>query len=134
MTCRAMWAKHSSAMTIRTLPIVAVALLALSACNNSPKTQEVTSVADDPNAEALRNAPKVELPPMVTADVTSTNAGSPTSAGTINISPPMNADTTSPFQTVELAKTGDADKRMLIVEYTLEARQEKASGIVRDLT
>ena len=42
--------------------------------------------------------------------------------------------TLRPFQTVELAKTGDADKRMLIVEYTLEARQEKASGIVRDLT
>ncbi|MCX7135700.1 MAG: DUF5309 domain-containing protein [Proteobacteria bacterium] len=38
-----------------------------------------------------------------------------------------------PFQTVELAKTGDAEKRELIVEYTLEARQEKASGVVSDL-
>lgn len=39
-----------------------------------------------------------------------------------------------PFNTVELAKTGDAEKRELIVEYTLEASQEKSSGAVRDLT
>ncbi len=38
-----------------------------------------------------------------------------------------------PFQTVDLAKTGDADKKEIIVEYSLEARQEKSSGAVRDL-
>ena len=37
------------------------------------------------------------------------------------------------FATVDLAKTGDADKKLLTVEYTLEARQEKASGVIRDL-
>jgi hypothetical protein len=38
-----------------------------------------------------------------------------------------------PFQTVELAKTGDADKREIIVEYTLEARAPKANGAVYDI-
>lgn len=38
------------------------------------------------------------------------------------------------FQPVNLAKTGDADKKQIIVEYTLEARQEKSSGVVRDLS
>lgn len=38
-----------------------------------------------------------------------------------------------PFQTVELAKTGDADKREIIVEYTLECRTPKANGIVADI-
>lgn len=38
------------------------------------------------------------------------------------------------FQTVDLAKTGDADKKEIVVEYTLEARQEKSSGVVRDLS
>lgn len=38
------------------------------------------------------------------------------------------------FETIELAKTGDADKRMLIVEYGLESNQEAASGAIRDLT
>lgn len=38
------------------------------------------------------------------------------------------------FDTVDLAKTGDADKKLITVEYTLEARQEKSSGIIRDLT
>lgn len=37
-----------------------------------------------------------------------------------------------PFSTVELAKTGDADQREIIVEYTLEARSPKASGAVVD--
>lgn len=37
------------------------------------------------------------------------------------------------FTTVELAKTGDADQRELIVEYALEARQPKASGAVVDI-
>jgi len=38
-----------------------------------------------------------------------------------------------PFQTFELAKTGDADRRQVLVEYALEARQEKSSGAIRDL-
>lgn len=38
------------------------------------------------------------------------------------------------FQTVELAKTGDAEKRMLIVEYGLQSNQEAASGAIRDLS
>jgi hypothetical protein len=38
-----------------------------------------------------------------------------------------------PMKTEDLAKTGDSDKKMLVCEYTLEARQEKASGAVRDL-
>jgi hypothetical protein len=42
--------------------------------------------------------------------------------------------TLRPFETVELAKTGDAEKREIVVEYTLEACQEKASGAVRDLS
>ena len=33
-----------------------------------------------------------------------------------------------------LAKTGDTDRRQVLVEYTLEACNEKASGIVADLT
>lgn len=39
-----------------------------------------------------------------------------------------------PMRTIPLAKTGDSDKRELITEYTLVARQEKSSGAVRDLT
>lgn len=35
---------------------------------------------------------------------------------------------------IELARTGDAEKRMLIVEYSQEARNERSSGIVADLT
>jgi hypothetical protein len=38
-----------------------------------------------------------------------------------------------PMQTNPLAKTGDAEKRQLVVEYTLEAGQEKSSGAIRDL-
>lgn len=38
-----------------------------------------------------------------------------------------------PFQTVEIAKTGDAEKRELIVEWTLECRAPKAHGAVYDL-
>jgi hypothetical protein len=37
-----------------------------------------------------------------------------------------------PFQTVELAKTGDSEKRELIVEWTLECRAPKAHGAVYD--
>jgi hypothetical protein len=38
-----------------------------------------------------------------------------------------------PFQTVELAKTGDAEKRMLLVEWGLKVNNEKAHGVVADL-
>src|SRR5689334_13968529 len=38
-----------------------------------------------------------------------------------------------PFQTVELAKTGDAEKRELIVEWTLECRAPKAHGAIYDV-
>lgn len=41
--------------------------------------------------------------------------------------------TLRPFDTVDLAKTGDAEKKLLTVEYTLEARNEKSSGAVKDL-
>lgn len=34
----------------------------------------------------------------------------------------------------DLAKTGDADKGMLTVEYTLESRQEAASAAIRDIS
>jgi len=39
-----------------------------------------------------------------------------------------------PFQTLELAKTGDADVTQLLVEYTLEVKNEAAHGIISDLT
>lgn len=38
-----------------------------------------------------------------------------------------------PFQTIELAKTGDADQREILVEYTLECRAPKAHGAIYDL-
>lgn len=38
------------------------------------------------------------------------------------------------FQSTDLAKTGDTDRKQILVEYTLESRQEAASGIVADLT
>lgn len=39
-----------------------------------------------------------------------------------------------PFQTEALAKTGDSDAKQIVVEYTLEARNEAASGAIRDLS
>ncbi len=39
-----------------------------------------------------------------------------------------------PFQQIELAKTGDSEKRQLLVEYALVAKQQAASGVVADLT
>jgi hypothetical protein len=39
-----------------------------------------------------------------------------------------------PFQQSELSKTGDSEKRQLLVEYALVAKQEAASGVVADLT
>lgn len=38
-----------------------------------------------------------------------------------------------PFQTVELAKTGDAEKRMLLVEWGLKVKNEKGLGGIFDL-
>lgn len=38
------------------------------------------------------------------------------------------------FQTKELAKTGDSDRKQIIVEYTMEVRNEKAHAAVYDLT
>lgn len=39
-----------------------------------------------------------------------------------------------PFKVVDLAKTGDATKKMLIVEWGLKVRAEKANGAAFDLT
>lgn len=36
--------------------------------------------------------------------------------------------------TFDISKTGDSDARQILAEYTLEARNEKANGIVADLT
>ena len=38
-----------------------------------------------------------------------------------------------PFRTEELAKTGDAEKRLLLVEWGLQVDTEKAHGIIADL-
>lgn len=38
------------------------------------------------------------------------------------------------FQEFDLAKTGDTDRKQLLIEYTLESRNEAASGIIADLT
>jgi hypothetical protein len=38
------------------------------------------------------------------------------------------------FATTPLARTGDSDWKMILSEYTLEARNEKSSGLVADLT
>lgn len=39
-----------------------------------------------------------------------------------------------PFQTLELAKTGDSENTELLVEYTLEVKNQAAHGIITDLT
>lgn len=39
-----------------------------------------------------------------------------------------------PFEETELAKTGDAEKRLIVAEYALESRNEAASGVIADLT
>ena len=39
-----------------------------------------------------------------------------------------------PFQTIPLAKTGDSDQKMLLVEYTLEMGNEHAHGAIYDTT
>ena len=55
-------------MITRFIPAAAVALLALSACQQ--KSETVTSTAPDPQAEALANRAPVELPPAITATKT----------------------------------------------------------------
>lgn len=42
--------------------------------------------------------------------------------------------TLRPKQTIDLAKTGDNEKAMMICEYTLESRNDSGSGCVADLT
>jgi hypothetical protein len=39
-----------------------------------------------------------------------------------------------PFETIELAKTGDAEKTQLLTELTLEVKSQAAHGILADLT
>jgi hypothetical protein len=39
-----------------------------------------------------------------------------------------------PFQTLELAKTGDSENTQLLVEYTLEVKNQAAHGIITDLS
>lgn len=39
-----------------------------------------------------------------------------------------------PFQTIELAKTGDAEKRAILVEWGLKVNTEAAHGVAADLT
>lgn len=39
-----------------------------------------------------------------------------------------------PFSQIDLAKTGDSEKKALVVEYTLRSNNEKASGLIADLT
>ena len=38
------------------------------------------------------------------------------------------------METVDLAKTGDSERKQIICEWTIEVRNEKAHGIVADLT
>lgn len=38
-----------------------------------------------------------------------------------------------PFQTIELAKTGDAEKRLILAEFGLRVKNERAHGIIADL-
>ncbi len=46
----------------------------------------------------------------------------------------VEVDYLRPFKVEPLAKTGDADKAMLIAEYGLRVKNEKALGLVADLT
>lgn len=39
-----------------------------------------------------------------------------------------------PFQTIEMARTGDAEKRLMLTEWALRVHTEKAHGIAADLT
>lgn len=52
-----------------------------------------------------------------------------------HVDPDMaSVDFLRPFQKTELAKTGDAEKMMLITEYTLKVNNERAHGVARALT
>jgi hypothetical protein len=42
--------------------------------------------------------------------------------------------TLRPMKNWELAKTGDTEKRQVLIEYTLEVCNEAAHGVVADLT
>ena len=66
MTHDAACAKKNRMNIRNLLPAAAVALLALSACENKP--QEVTNVAPDPMASVLANKAPIELPPSNKAD------------------------------------------------------------------
>lgn len=46
----------------------------------------------------------------------------------------VSVDFLRPFKQVPLAKTGDAEKRMLIVEYGVRVKNEKALGITADIS
>ncbi len=52
-----------------------------------------------------------------------------------HVDPSMaSVDFLRPFEKVELAKTGDAEKMMLITEYALKVNNERAHGVARALT
>lgn len=46
----------------------------------------------------------------------------------------VSVDYLRPFAQEPLAKTGDAEKRMMLVEYTLRVKNEKALGLIADLS
>jgi hypothetical protein len=46
----------------------------------------------------------------------------------------ISVDYLRPYAVVKLAKTGDAEKRMLIVEYLLKVNHEAQHALVADLT
>ena len=56
------------AMKILLPSIVAVSLLALTACNSNKDPEVVSSVSEDPQAAAIANRAPVELPPSIKAD------------------------------------------------------------------
>ena len=39
-----------------------------------------------------------------------------------------------PVTMMELSKTGDSERRLLLAEYALESRNEAGSGMIADLT
>jgi hypothetical protein len=62
----------------------------------------------------------------------STNAGNETA---FIVDPDMAAVAyLRPFETIELAKTGDAEKTQLLAELTLEVKNQAAHGIIADLS
>jgi len=62
----------------------------------------------------------------------STNAGNETA---FVVDPDMAAVAyLRPFETIELAKTGDAEKTQLLAELTLEVKNQAAHGIIADLS